>query len=136
MQAVEKMRVGLSLPLFRRRQQTASGAGSIRPHAPNHIDVRSFTYDANGHEKTYKYDDQGQRAIKRGPRGETVYVNQFFTDRPGANGTKHIYAGTARIASKLMRQDTPVPIRTVKRLSRRISSSITPTTSAARTTAE
>jgi RHS repeat-associated protein len=116
----------------------ASGTASIRPHAPNHIDVRTYTYDANGnqvgwthdtngtrrnivwddenriqsvfdngHEKTYKYDDQGQRAIKRGPQGETVYVNQFFTDRPGANGTKHIYAGTSRIASKLMRQDTP-----------------------------
>ena len=59
------------------------------------------------HEKTYKYDDQGQRAIKRGPQGETVYVNQFFTDRPGSNGTKHVYAGTSRIASKLMRQDAP-----------------------------
>ena len=74
----------------------------------------------NGHEKTYKYDalqgwsnaagdrtsgaaDQG----KRGPQGETVYVNQFFTSRPGANGTKHIYAGSTRIASKLMRQDVP-----------------------------
>jgi len=116
----------------------ASGPGSIRPHAPNHIDVRTYTYDANGnqlgwthdtngtrrdivwddenriqsvfdngHEKTYKYDDKGQRMIKRGPQGETVYVNQFFTDRPGANGTKHVYAGTIRIASKLMRQDTP-----------------------------
>jgi RHS repeat-associated protein len=116
----------------------ASGASSVRPHAPNHIDVRTYTYDANGnqtgwthdtngtrrtinwddenriqsvfdngHEKDYKYDDQGQRVIKRGPQGETVYVNQFFTDRPGANGTKHIYAGTTRIASKLMRQDTP-----------------------------
>ena len=61
----------------------------------------------NGHEKTYKYDDQGNRLIKRGPQGETVYVNQFFTDRPGANGTKHVYAGTSRIASKLMRQDAP-----------------------------
>jgi len=45
--------------------------------------------------------------IKRGPQGETVYVNQFFTQRPGATGTKHIYAGTSRIASKLVRQDTP-----------------------------
>ena len=61
----------------------------------------------NGHEKTYKYDDKGDRAIKRGPQGETVYVNQFFTDRPGSNGTKHVYAGTSRIASKLMRQDAP-----------------------------
>ena len=61
----------------------------------------------NGHEKTYKYDDQGGRVIKRGPQGETVYVNQFFTDRPGATGTKHVYAGKTRIASKLMRQDAP-----------------------------
>ncbi len=45
--------------------------------------------------------------IKRGPQGETVYVNQFYTQRPGATGTKHIYAGTSRIASKLVRQDTP-----------------------------
>src|SRR5438093_5409270 len=115
-----------------------SGATSIRPHAPTHIDVRTYTYDLdgnqtgwthdqngtrrtitwdeenriqniadNGQTKDYKYDDQGQRMIKRGPQGETVYVNQFFTDRPGANGTKHIYAGTTRIASKLLRQDVP-----------------------------
>src|SRR6266446_4222244 len=115
-----------------------SGVNSIRPHAPNHIDVRSYSYDLdgnqtgwthdtngtrrnitwddenriqavfdNGQEKDYKYDDQGQRMIKRGPQGETVYVNQFFTQRPGANGTKHVYAGTTRIASKLVLQGTP-----------------------------
>jgi len=116
----------------------ASGTTSVRPHAPNHIGVRTYSYDAdgnqtgwthdqngtrrdivwddenriqsvadNGQTKTYKYDDQGNRMIKRGPQGETVYVNQFFTQRPGANGTKHVYAGTSRIASKLLRQDTP-----------------------------
>ncbi len=115
-----------------------SGANSLRPHAPNHIGLRTYTYDAdgnqtgwthdtngtrrtitwddenriqavfdNGQEKDYKYDDQGQRMIKRGPQGETVYVNQFFTQRPGANGTKHVYAGTTRIASKLVLQGTP-----------------------------
>ena len=115
-----------------------SGSASVRPHAPNHIGVRTYTYDAdgnqtgwthdtngtrrdivwddenriqsvadNGQTKTYKYDDQGQRLIKRGPQGETVYVNQFYTQRPGATGTKHIYAGTSRIASKLVRQDVP-----------------------------
>ena len=115
-----------------------SGATSIRPHAPTHIDLRTYIYDLdgnqtgwthdqngtrrtitwddenriqniadNGQTKDYKYDDQGQRMIKRGPQGETVYVNQFFTDRPGANGTKHVYAGTTRIASKLLRQDVP-----------------------------
>ena len=115
-----------------------SGATSVRPHAPNHIGLRTYTYDLdgnqtgwthdtngtrrtitwddenriqavfdNGQEKDYKYDDQGQRMIKRGPQGETVYVNQFFTQRPGANGTKHVYAGTTRIASKLVLQGTP-----------------------------
>jgi len=119
-----------------------SGAASIRPHAPTHIDLRTYTYDLdgnqtgwthdqngtrrnitwddenriqavfdNGQEKDYKYDDQGQRVIKRGPQGETVYVNQFYTDRPGANATKHIYAGTTRIASKLTHKDGPnVPL--------------------------
>jgi RHS repeat-associated protein len=116
----------------------ASGSTSVQPHAPNHIGVRTYTYDLNGnqtgwthdqngtrrtitwddenriqavfdngHEKDYKYDDKGDRVIKRGPQGETVYVNQFYTQRPGATGTKHIYAGTTRIASKLVKQDTP-----------------------------
>jgi RHS repeat-associated protein len=61
----------------------------------------------NGSTKDYKYDDQGQRLIKPGPQGETVYVNQFYTDRPRSNATKHVYAGTSRVASKLARQDGP-----------------------------
>src|SRR5206468_8307041 len=35
----------------------------------------------NGHEKTYAYNDAGERVIKRGPQGETVYVNPYFTMR-------------------------------------------------------
>jgi RHS repeat-associated protein len=112
------------------------GYGSPHPHAPTHIGVRTYSYDANGNQtgwthdqngtrrtivwddenriqsvadngstKDYKYDDHGDRIIKRGPQGETVYVNQFYTDRPGSNATKHVYAGTSRIASKLARQD-------------------------------
>ena len=61
----------------------------------------------NGHEKTYKYNDQGQRIIKRGPQGETVYVNQYFTIRNREIGTKHIFAGTSRMVSKLMKQKKP-----------------------------
>jgi RHS repeat-associated protein len=61
----------------------------------------------NGHEKTYKYDDQGQRVIKRGPQGETVYVNQWFTIRNREVGTKHVFLGTTRAVSKLMKQDKP-----------------------------
>jgi RHS repeat-associated protein len=61
----------------------------------------------NGHEKTYKYDDNGQRIIKRGPQGETVYVNQWFTIRNREVGTKHVFLGTTRAVSKLMKQDKP-----------------------------
>jgi len=61
----------------------------------------------NGHEKTYKYNDKGERVIKRGPQGETVYVNEFFTIRNREVGTKHVYAGETRFVSKLMKQDKP-----------------------------
>ncbi len=61
----------------------------------------------NGHEKTYKYDDQGQRIIKRGPQGETVYINQYITMRNREIGTKHVYVGTTKLVSKMMKQDKP-----------------------------
>jgi len=59
----------------------------------------------NGHEMTYKYDDSGERVIKRGPQGETAYVNQFFSIRNRQIGTKHILAGTTRVASKLVKRN-------------------------------
>ena len=59
----------------------------------------------NGHEKTYKYDAAGERVIKSGPQGETVYVNQFFSMRNRSVGTKHVYAGKARLVSKLVKQE-------------------------------
>ncbi len=61
----------------------------------------------NGHEKTYQYDDQGQRIIKRGPQGETAYINQYFTMRNREVGTKHVFVGATRLVSKLMKQDKP-----------------------------
>jgi RHS repeat-associated protein len=56
----------------------------------------------NGHEMNYKYDDKGERVLKRGPQGETAYVNQYFTIRNGAIGTKHVYADETRVVSKLV----------------------------------
>lgn len=61
----------------------------------------------NGHEETYKYDDGGQRVMKRGPQGETVYVNQYFTVRNREVGTKHVYTGGTLMASKLAKQAKP-----------------------------
>jgi hypothetical protein len=81
-----------------------SSPDSLVVSRPFHIELL-LQPPARRHEKTYKYDDTGDRIIKRGPQGETVYVNQFYTDRPGATGTKHVYAGTTRVASKLLRQD-------------------------------
>ena len=54
--------------------------------------------------KSYKYDDAGERVIKRGPQGETAYINQFFTMRNREVGTKHVFAGGTRLVSKLVKQ--------------------------------
>jgi RHS repeat-associated protein len=62
----------------------------------------------NGHQKAYKYDDQGERVLKRGPQGETAYVNQYFVIRNRQIGSKHIYAGETRLVSKLMMQNQDV----------------------------
>jgi len=67
----------------------------------NHVQSLS----ENGHTMTYKYDDAGQRVIKRGPQGETAYVNQWFSIRNGQVGTKNVFVGTTRLVSKLMKQN-------------------------------
>ncbi|HEX6287738.1 MAG TPA: SpvB/TcaC N-terminal domain-containing protein [Herpetosiphonaceae bacterium] len=61
----------------------------------------------NGHEHTYAYNDAGERVIKRGPQGETAYINQYFTMRNREVGTKHVYVGETRVVSKLLKQDKP-----------------------------
>jgi RHS repeat-associated protein len=63
----------------------------------------------NGHEKTYKYDDQGERVIKRGPQGETAYVNQWYTVRNREIASKHVFVGTTRIATALVPGVKAVP---------------------------
>ncbi len=52
---------------------------------------------------TYKYDDSGERVIKRGPQGETAYVSQFYTVRNREVGTKHVFAGGTRLVSKMVK---------------------------------
>ncbi len=60
--------------------------------------------------KTYKYDDAGERVIKRGPQGETAYINQFFTMRNREVGTKHVFAGGTRLVSKLVKAPNVVDL--------------------------
>ena len=62
----------------------------------------------NGRAQTYKYDDAGERVIKRGAQGETAYVNQFFTVRNREVSTMHVFAGGTRMVSKLVRQPRDV----------------------------
>ncbi|MEV6815219.1 SpvB/TcaC N-terminal domain-containing protein, partial [Micromonospora sp. NPDC051296] len=68
-------------------------------------DNRIQSISDNGRETTYKYGSAGERVIKRGPQGETAYVNQFFSIRNRQIGTKHVFAGGMRIASKLMKRN-------------------------------
>jgi RHS repeat-associated protein len=41
------------------------------------------------------------RASKAGPHGETLYVNAWYSVKNGAIASKHVFAGGARIASKV-----------------------------------
>ena len=59
----------------------------------------------NGREESYKYDDEGQRAIRRGSQGETITVNPFYAVRNGKIATKQIFAGDTRLVSKLVKED-------------------------------
>ncbi|OQW90628.1 MAG: hypothetical protein BWK79_19315 [Beggiatoa sp. IS2] len=59
----------------------------------------------NGHIFSYKYNHVGERVFKQGPQGETVYVNQFFSIRGGSVASKHVFAGTMRLATKMTTQE-------------------------------
>jgi RHS repeat-associated protein len=49
----------------------------------------------------FLYDDSGERAVKRGQMGESVYVNRFYSLKNGGLGSKHIFAGETRVVTKL-----------------------------------
>jgi RHS repeat-associated protein len=62
----------------------------------------------NGRTTQFIYDDSGERIFKIGAQGETVYVNDKWTVRNRSVGTKHVFVGTTRIASKLSPGDAHV----------------------------
>ncbi|ACY15442.1 SpvB/TcaC N-terminal domain-containing protein [Haliangium ochraceum] len=68
--------------------------------------VRSIS--DNGRTTDFVYDHGGERVVKSGAQGETVYVNDKWTVRNRSVGTKHVYVGTTRIASKLSPGDAHV----------------------------
>jgi RHS repeat-associated protein len=59
------------------------------------------------------YDADGQRIAKLGRGGESITIGQFWALKGRRAATKHIFAGTARVASKLLPppgwDDTPPP---------------------------
>jgi len=57
----------------------------------------------NGQLLTYRYNDAGERVFKTGPQGETVYLNQFFSVSNREGGSKHVYVGASRMATKLVK---------------------------------
>ncbi|MDQ5826171.1 MAG: HNH endonuclease, partial [Chloroflexota bacterium] len=59
----------------------------------------------NGQQLRYTYDAGGERVLKRGPQGETAYVNPYFTMRNRQIGTKHIWVGSTRLVSQLVKPD-------------------------------
>ncbi len=59
--------------------------------------------DDNGKSTYFLYDDAGERVVKRGQHGESIYVNRFFSIRNGELGTKHVFAGETRVLSKLVK---------------------------------
>ena len=59
--------------------------------------------DDNGKATYFLYDDAGERVLKRGEHGETLYINRFYAVKNGELGTKHIFAGETRVLSKLVK---------------------------------
>jgi RHS repeat-associated protein len=71
--------------------------------------VRGMTWDANDRMRNvndasgstdYTYDDSGQRAIERGPAGETATLNPWATVRNTTDMYKYVWAGNDRIAEQ------------------------------------
>jgi len=64
--------------------------------------------DDNGKATYFLYDDSGERIVKRGQHGETIYANRFYAIRNGELGTKSVYAGETRVLSKLVKTPNTV----------------------------
>ncbi|WP_242337481.1 RHS repeat domain-containing protein [Anaeromyxobacter sp. SG66] len=59
--------------------------------------------DGGGRNATkFFYDADGQRVAKLGRGGESITIGQFWALKGRRAATKHVFAGTARIASKLL----------------------------------
>ncbi|WP_407334176.1 SpvB/TcaC N-terminal domain-containing protein [Enterovibrio sp. 27052020O] len=67
---------------------------------------RIRTVTDNGHTSTYIYDAGGERVIKSTSQGETRYINAYLVVRAGKVATKHYYAGSQRIHTRVMENES------------------------------
>ncbi|WP_309893694.1 SpvB/TcaC N-terminal domain-containing protein [Archangium sp.] len=94
-----------------------AGTGAGAPGAPEtHNHHRRYVWtegntlravvDGGGNNATrFYYDADGERVVKLGRGGTSLSLGQFFSMKGKRHGTKHIFAGPTRLASKLL----PVP---------------------------
>jgi hypothetical protein len=79
----------------------------------NHDHFRSYQWiednrlasviDGGGKSITrFIYDAAGERIVKYGRGGASITIGQFFNVKGRTAATKHVFAGTARLASKLL----------------------------------
>ena len=69
------------------------GKLELATHRNVKVEIGKVTRE--GKKTTFKYNAAGERVIKRGPLGETAYVNQYWTVRNRTVATKHIFVGGA-----------------------------------------
>ena len=93
-----------------------AGGNQVAVKAPGQDGRRTLAWDEEdrlqavalgGHTVRYAYDAAGVRVLAWGPQGETADVNRYLTVRNREIGLKHFFAGDARVATKLMKQDRP-----------------------------
>lgn len=65
------------------------------------------------HTLVFAYDDTGRRIYKRGRHGTTIYVNQYYSVTNGATASKHVFAGTTRIATQILHGEMPETLNNV-----------------------
>ncbi len=58
--------------------------------------------DGGGHVTRFLYDASGERIVKFGRGAPSLTIGQFFSVQGSHHATKHVFAGGARIASKLI----------------------------------
>jgi RHS repeat-associated protein len=58
--------------------------------------------DGGGHVTRFLYDSSGDRVVKFGRGAPSLTIGQFFSVQGSHHATKHVFAGRARIASKLI----------------------------------